>query len=83
MPYQLEAGYLEQMPEEGRTVTQFPCAVSRWRWTRATISPMRSSGSPLPLVLGFGYIMLVRHQMRRAAGLDRAGHSYLSTAGRG
>lgn len=69
VPYKLEPAYLEQLPEAGRSENAMP---------------MRSNPTPLDegnhlsyaiqwftfaLVLGFGYIMLVRFRTRLAAGL--------------
>ena len=69
MPYQLETAYLEQMPEEGRTIAMFPMRRP---------PPLLDEGNHLSYavqwftfaaVLGFGYVLLVRYQLRRAAGL--------------
>ena len=69
MPYQLEAGYLEQMPEEGRTVTQFPIRQEPMTLDEGNHLSYAIQWFTFAAVLGFGYIMLVRHQTRRAAGL--------------
>ena len=69
MPYQLEAGYLEQMPEEGRTVTQFPIRMEPIALDEGNHLSYAIQWFTFAAVLGFGYIMLVRHQTRRAAGL--------------
>jgi surfeit locus 1 family protein len=77
MPYQLEAGYLEQMPEEGRTVTQFPLRREPMALDEGNHLSYAIQWFTFAAVLGFGYIMLVRHQVRRAAGLIvPATHTY-------
>ena len=69
LPYQLEPVYIEQMPEAARSPEQFPIRQE---------PPLLDEGNHLSyaiqwftfaLVLGFGYIMLVRHRERLAAGL--------------
>jgi surfeit locus 1 family protein len=69
MPYQLEAGYLEQMPEAGRTVTQFPIRQEPMALDEGNHLSYAIQWFTFAAVLGFGYIMLVRYRTRRAAGL--------------
>ena len=82
LPYQLEPVYIEQMPEATRSPEQFPIRQE---------PPLLDEGNHLSyaiqwftfaLVLGFGYIMLVRHRERLAAGLILR-HSYSTTAAAG
>lgn len=69
MPYKLEAGYLEQMPEEGRSITQFPIRMEPMALDEGNHLSYAIQWFTFAVVLGFGYIMLVRYQVRRAAGL--------------
>ena len=70
MPYQLEPAYIEQMPEQGRPFDQAPIRQE---------PPLLDEGNHLSysiqwftfaLVLGFGYIMLVRQQTRKGARMN-------------
>ncbi len=69
MPYQLEPGYLEQMPEEGRSATQFPIRQEPMALDEGNHLSYAIQWFTFAAVLGFGYILLVRYRMRRDAGL--------------
>jgi len=70
MPYPLERAYVEQLPEEGRTYDQLPLRLEPMALDEGNHLSYSIQWFTFALVLGFGYIMLVRHQTRRAAGLD-------------
>jgi surfeit locus 1 family protein len=69
MPYQLEPGYLEQMPEEGRTFNTLPFRTEPVALDEGNHLSYAIQWFTFALVLGFGYIMLVRHRTRLAEGL--------------
>ena len=69
MPYQLEAGYLEQMPEAGRVYDAMPIRSEPIALDEGNHLSYAIQWFTFALVLGFGYIMLVRHRTRLAAGL--------------
>lgn len=69
MPYRLEPAYVEQLPEEGRGYDQFPLRLEPMALDEGNHLSYSVQWFTFALVLGFGYIMLVRHQTRRAAGL--------------
>jgi len=72
MPYRLDPAFIEQMPEQDRPFDQAPIRQE---------PPMLDDGNHLSysiqwftfaLVLGFGYIMLVRQQTRKRGGVNQA-----------
>jgi surfeit locus 1 family protein len=69
MPYQLEPGYLEQMPEPGRTYNAMPIRSEPIALDEGNHLSYAIQWFTFAVVLGFGYIMLVRHRTRLAAGL--------------
>ncbi len=73
MPYQLEAGYLEQLPEEGRAYAALPIRGDPVTLDEGNHLSYAIQWFTFALVLGFGYIMLVRQRMRLAAGLIQPG----------
>jgi surfeit locus 1 family protein len=71
MPYQLEPGYLEQMPEEGRAYDALPIRSEPMALEEGNHLSYAIQWFTFAVVLGFGYIMLVRQRTRLAAGLDK------------
>jgi surfeit locus 1 family protein len=69
MPYQLEPGYLEQMPEEGRAYDALPIRSEPMALDEGNHLAYAIQWFTFAAVLGFGYIMLVRQRTRLAAGL--------------
>ena len=69
MPYQLEPGYLEQMPEAGRVYDTMPIRSEPIALDEGNHLSYAIQWFTFAVVLGFGYIMLVRHRTRLAAGL--------------
>ncbi len=69
MPYQLEPGYLEQMPETGRAYDAIPIRSEPLALDEGNHLGYAIQWFTFAAVLGFGYIMLVRHRTRLAAGL--------------
>jgi surfeit locus 1 family protein len=69
MPYKLDPGYLEQMPEQGRAYDQLPIREEPVALDEGNHLGYAIQWFTFALVLGFGYIMLVRFQTRKAAGL--------------
>ena len=69
MPYKLEPGYLEQMPEEGRAYDALPIRSEPIALDEGNHLGYAIQWFTFAAVLGFGYIMLVRHRTRLAAGL--------------
>jgi surfeit locus 1 family protein len=69
MPYRLEPGYLEQMPEEGRPYDAMPIRIEPLALDEGNHLGYAIQWFTFAAVLGFGYIMLVRHRTRLAAGL--------------
>jgi surfeit locus 1 family protein len=69
MPYALEPGYLEQMPEEGRAYDAMPIRSEPMALDDGNHLSYAIQWFTFALVLGFGYIMLVRQRTRLAAGL--------------
>ena len=69
MPYQLEPGYLEQMPEAGRAYDAMPIRSEPIALDEGNHLSYAIQWFTFAVVLGFGYIMLVRHRTRLAAGL--------------
>ena len=69
MPYKLEAAYIEQMPEPGRPFDQVPIRAEPIPLDEGNHLSYSIQWFTFALVLGFGYIMLVRYQERRRAGL--------------
>jgi surfeit locus 1 family protein len=69
MPYKLEPGYLEQMPEEERAYDSLPIRSEPIALDEGNHLSYAIQWFTFAVVLGFGYIMLVRHRTRLAAGL--------------
>jgi surfeit locus 1 family protein len=69
MPYKLEPGYLEQMPEEGRAYDAMPIRSEPMALDEGNHLSYAIQWFTFAAVLGFGYIMLVRQRTRLAAGL--------------
>ena len=69
MPYQLEASYLEQLPEEGRAYDALPMRSEPLALDEGNHLSYAIQWFTFAAVLGFGYIMLVRQRTRLAAGL--------------
>jgi surfeit locus 1 family protein len=69
MPYKLEPGYLEQMPEDGRTYDALPIRSEPMALDEGNHLSYAIQWFTFAVVLGFGYIMLVRQRTRLAAGL--------------
>jgi surfeit locus 1 family protein len=69
MPYQLEAGYLEQLPEAGRNYDALPIRTEPMALDEGNHLSYAIQWFTFAAVLGFGYIMLVRQRTRLAAGL--------------
>lgn len=69
MPYALEPGYLEQMPEAGRAYDALPIRSEPMALDEGNHLSYAIQWFTFAVVLGFGYIMLVRHRTRLAAGL--------------
>jgi surfeit locus 1 family protein len=69
MPYQLEPVFLEQMPEEGRAYDALPIRSEPIALEDGNHLSYAIQWFTFALVLGFGYIMLVRQRTRLAAGL--------------
>jgi surfeit locus 1 family protein len=69
MPYRLEPGYLEQMPEEGRAYDALPIRSEPMTLDEGNHLGYAIQWFTFAVVLGFGYIMLVRQRTRLAAGL--------------
>lgn len=67
MPYKLEPAYIEQMPEEGRPLDQAPIRQEPLPLDEGNHLSYSIQWFTFALVLGFGYIMLVRQQTRRGA----------------
>jgi surfeit locus 1 family protein len=72
MPYQLEPVFLEQMPEEGRAYDALPIRSEPMALDEGNHLSYAIQWFTFALVLGFGYIMLVRQRTRLAAGLIKA-----------
>jgi surfeit locus 1 family protein len=69
MPYQLEAAYLEQLPEQGRAYDAMPMRSEPMALDEGNHLSYAIQWFTFAAVLGFGYIMLVRQRTRLAAGL--------------
>jgi surfeit locus 1 family protein len=69
MPYKLEPGYLEQLPEEGRAYDALPIRAEPIALDEGNHLSYAIQWFTFAVVLGFGYIMLVRQRTRLAAGL--------------
>lgn len=69
MPYRLEGGYLEQLPEQGRAYDALPIRSEPMALDEGNHLSYAIQWFTFALVLGFGYIMLVRQRTRIAAGL--------------
>jgi cytochrome oxidase assembly protein ShyY1 len=69
MPYKLEAAYIEQMPEPGRPIDQVPIRAEPIALDEGNHLGYSIQWFTFALILGFGYIMLVRFQERKRAGL--------------
>lgn len=69
MPYRLEAGYLEMLPEEGRASNAFPMRSEPLALDTGNHLSYAIQWFTFAAVLGFGYSMLVRQRTRLAAGL--------------
>ena len=69
MPYKLEPGYIEQMPEAGRAYDAIPIRSEPIALDEGNHLSYAIQWFTFAAVLGFGYIMLVRHRTRLAAGL--------------
>lgn len=69
MPYQLEPGYLEMLPEEGRASNAFPMRSEPLALDTGNHLGYAIQWFTFAAVLGFGYSMLVRQRTRQAAGL--------------
>lgn len=65
MPYPLESGWIVQLPEEGRTSAQLPVREEPMTLDEGNHLGYAVQWFTFALVLGFGYIMLVRQQERR------------------
>lgn len=78
MPYQLEPGYLEQMPEEGRAYDALPIRSEPLALDEGNHLSYAIQWFTFALVLGFGYIMLVRQRTRLAAGLIKPSSAALA-----
>ena len=70
MPYPLEPAYIEQLPEAGRAYDQLPLRMEPMALDEGNHLSYAIQWFTFALVLGFGYIMLVRYQVRRAAGVS-------------
>lgn len=69
MPYPLQPAYIEMLPESGRTVNDLPIRQEPTPLDDGNHLSYAIQWFTFALILGFGYIMLVRYQTRRAAGL--------------
>ncbi len=69
MPYELETAVISQLPEEGRTINQYPIREEPTPLDEGNHLSYAIQWFTFALILGFGYIMLVRQQERKAAGL--------------
>lgn len=69
MPYQLEAAYLEMLPETGRAYDALPMRAEPMALEEGNHLSYAIQWFTFAAVLGFGYIMLVRQRTRLAAGL--------------
>ncbi len=69
MPYPLEAAYLELLPEAGRAYDALPMRSEPLALDEGNHLSYAIQWFTFALVLGFGYIMLVRQRVRLAAGL--------------
>lgn len=69
MPYQLEAAYIEQLPEENRLPDKLPIREDPVALDEGNHLSYAIQWFTFAIVLGFGYIMLVRYRTRKAAGL--------------
>jgi surfeit locus 1 family protein len=65
MPYPLEPGWIVQLPEEGRTSAQLPVREEPIALDEGNHLGYAVQWFTFALILGFGYIMLVRQQERR------------------
>jgi surfeit locus 1 family protein len=72
MPYKLEAAYIEQMPEPGRPFDQVPIRAEPVALDEGNHLSYSIQWFTFALVLGFGYIMLVRFQEHQRTGLVAA-----------
>lgn len=69
MPYQLEPGFLEMLPVEGRASNTFPIRSEPLALDTGNHLSYAIQWFTFAAVLGFGYIMLVRQRTRLAAGV--------------
>lgn len=65
MPYPLEPGWIVQLPEAGRTSAQLPVREEPVALDEGNHLGYAVQWFTFALILGFGYIMLVRQQERR------------------
>ena len=65
MPYALEPGFILQLPEEGRTTAQLPIRTEPPLLDEDNHLSYAIQWFTFALILGFGYIMLVRSQERK------------------
>ena len=69
MPYKLEPAFIEQLPEEGRTYGQLPMREEPVPLDEGNHLSYAIQWFTFAVILGFGYLMLVRYNERKAAGL--------------
>ena len=78
MPYELEPAFILQLPEEGRALDKLPFREEPIRLDEGSHLGYAVQWFTFALILGFGYIMLVRYTERRALASSLAAETALS-----